>query len=90
MWGSLEALFFCIISFLIKFWKIWKRFLLIHMFLILFIILPSFGTHMMKNKFSLLLSQVREQFPLTPMGVLAPRSVHARPSVWPPINMRRN
>ena len=28
------------------------------------------------------------KFPLTPMGVLAPWSAHARPSAWPPINMR--
>ena len=27
------------------------------------------------------------KFPLTPMGVLAPRSAHARPSDRPPIDM---
>ena len=29
-------------------------------------------------------------FPLTPMGVLAPRSAHARPSAQPPIDMSGN
>ena len=28
--------------------------------------------------------------PLTPMGVLAPRSAHKRPSAWPPIDMSGN
>jgi hypothetical protein len=31
-----------------------------------------------------------EIFPLTPMGVLAPRSAHARPSAQPPINVSGN
>ena len=31
-----------------------------------------------------------DQFPLTPMGVLAPGSAHARPSAQPPIDMSGN
>ena len=31
-----------------------------------------------------------EIFPLVPMGVLAPRSAHARPSAQPPIDMSGN
>ena len=30
------------------------------------------------------------KFLLTPMGVLAPGSAHARPSAWPPIDMSGN
>ena len=30
------------------------------------------------------------EFPLTPMGVLAPGSAHARPSAQPPIDMSGN
>ena len=30
--------------------------------------------------------QNREQFPLAPVGVLAPGSAHARPSAQPPID----
>ena len=30
------------------------------------------------------------KFPLTPMGVLAPGSTHARPSAQPPIDVSRN
>ena len=30
------------------------------------------------------------EFPLTPMGVLAPGSAHARPSTQPPIDMSGN
>ena len=32
----------------------------------------------------------REKFTLAPMGVLAPRSVHARPSAQPPIDASGN
>ena len=35
------------------------------------------------------LEEEREQFPLTPMGVLAPRSEHARPSARPPVSISR-
>ena len=31
-----------------------------------------------------------EKFPLTPMGVLAPGSAHARPSAQPPIDVSGN
>ena len=31
-----------------------------------------------------------KEFPLTPMGVLAPGSAHARPSARPPIGMSKN
>ena len=34
--------------------------------------------------------EVREKFPLMPMGVLAPGSAHARPSAQPPIDVRGN
>jgi hypothetical protein len=32
----------------------------------------------------------KKKFPLMPMGVLAPGSVHARPSAQPPIDMSGN
>ena len=38
----------------------------------------------------IVMSMRKEAFSLAPMGVLAPRSAHARPSAQPPINMSRN
>jgi hypothetical protein len=34
--------------------------------------------------------KLRQKFPLTPMGVLAPWSAHVRPSARPPIDMSGN
>ena len=34
--------------------------------------------------------QIQYKFPLTPMGVLAPGSAHARPSAQPPIDVSGN
>ena len=39
---------------------------------------------------SLCEEEKQKQFPLTPMGVLAPGSAHARPFAQPPINVRGN
>jgi hypothetical protein len=36
------------------------------------------------------ISKLREEIPLTPMGVLAPGSAHARPSAQPPIDVSEN
>jgi hypothetical protein len=42
-------------------------------------------------KFALLAHALRsDQFLLAPMGVLAPRSAHAIPSTWPPIDTSGN
>ena len=34
--------------------------------------------------------EIEEIFPLTPRGVLNPRSAHTRPFAWPPIDLNEN
>ena len=43
-----------------------------------------------ENKMVINKKKTKIKFPLTPMGVLAPGSAHARPSAQPPIDMSGN